>query len=342
MSDNDWSTWASVPWIGITDADPNSSGNVIGWYKKRVPYVPGSHRQLSLQNLDVWIPASGSDNDAQTPPEATDLPKRPGHWLIFIHGGAWRDPAVDSSCFSAAALNIVRKIASEPDGSVQIAGLASINYRLSPYPNHRTDPSPPSDPGATPDPTRLAKHPDHIADVLTGIAFLQRLGGAHGQYVLSGHSCGATLAFQAVMNPTRWGLEELTISKPSILLGVNGLYDLAGFIANPPAKYKGLRDAYEEFTRGAFGDDEAAWRAACPATASTWPHEWKEGIRAILVQSQEDSLVPYDQLEEMKAYLKAKSTLQVEELEAGGEHDQIWGKGDRLAELCFEAVSRLQ
>ncbi|KAM7208516.1 Alpha/Beta hydrolase fold [Naviculisporaceae sp. PSN 640] len=342
MSENDWSTWASVPWVGVTGADSNGGSQVIGWHKKRVPYVPDDHHHLSLQNLDVWIPAGDSDNQTQTPPESSEFPKRSGSWLIFIHGGAWRDPIVDSSCFSAAASHILRKLASESDGSAPIAGLASLNYRLSPYPDHPTDPSPPSDPGVPPDPARLAKHPDHIADVLTGIAFLQRLGAANGRYVLAGHSCGATLAFQAVMDPARWGLKEKTIGKPSVLLGVNGLYDLAGFIANPPAKFKDLRDAYEEFTRGAFGDDKAAWKAACPATASAWPHEWKDGTRVILVQSRGDSLVPYDQLEGMRAYLEAESSLHVEELEAGGEHDQIWEEGDRLAQLCSEAVSRLR
>ncbi|KAM7189407.1 Alpha/Beta hydrolase fold [Rhypophila sp. PSN 637] len=344
MSDKDraWATWASVPWTPVTDSDPTTSGgNIIGWKKQRVPYVPGDHC-LSLQTLDVWIPASGSESGSRTPPQASNLPKLPGHWLIFIHGGAWRDPKVDSSSYSATAWNILRKIAWGSGGNVLIAGLASLNYRLSPYPDHSTDPSPPRDPEATPNPARQAKHPDHIQDVLTGIAFLQRLGGANGSYVLAGHSCGATLAFQAVMNPTRWGLENPpVISMPEVVLGANGLYDLAGFIARPPRKYEHLRVAYEEFTRAAFGDDPSVWKAACPATAESWPKDWVEGKAVYLVDSSEDTLVPYDQLDALRRYLRANSSLSIKLREADGEHDEIWVKGDRLAEVCLEAVLRL-
>ncbi|KAK4216271.1 Alpha/Beta hydrolase protein [Rhypophila decipiens] len=345
MTDQDWSTWASVPWAPVTDSSTaTSSGNIIGWHKQRVPYVPGDHC-LSLQTLDVWIPASGSETDSQIPPQTSDLPKLPGRWLVFIHGGAWRDPKVDSSSFSAAALKILSIVTTRIPKSgwtVPLAGMASLNYRLSPYPTHPEDPSPPSDPGATPDPARQAKHPDHIQDVLTGIAFLQRLGGALGSYLLAGHSCGATLAFQAVMNPTRWGLENPpVIAKPSILLGVNGLYDLAGFIAHPPRGYEHLRMAYDEFTRAAFGDDVRVWKAACPATAEAWPKDWIEGKRLYLVDSEEDTLVPNDQIEALRKFLWANSSLPIELRGAPGGHDEIWIKGDRLAELCLEAVGRL-
>ncbi|KAK3315387.1 Alpha/Beta hydrolase protein [Apodospora peruviana] len=327
--------WASVPWTRLTGGPTDDT--TIGWHKQRVPYGG-----LALQTLDVWIPAASSSTTA--PPDAADLLSRPGggggQWLIYIHGGAWRDPEVSSSSFSTAASQIFCQIRASGSGSPKIAGLASLNYRLSPYPHHPTDPSPP--PSGPPDPARLAKHPDHISDVLTGLAFLQRLGAAaDGEYILAGHSCGATLAFQAVMDPARWGLST-RIVKPTVLVGLNGLYHLAGFIAHPPDGYAGLRDAYEEFTRAAFGDDESVWKEACPASATAWPSEWKEGKRVVLVESREDTLVPYNQLEGMREYLKSSSTaLQVDEMGATGGHDEIWQKGDQLAEICLQVILNL-
>ncbi|CAP70887.1 uncharacterized protein PODANS_3_9450 [Podospora anserina S mat+] len=332
LSEKDQLAWASVPWTSVVDEE---SGKVLGWRKSQVPYIPGGvdNSTLSLQTLDVWLPTSGTPGYA-TPqaPDASSLPSQSGHWIVYIHGGAWRDPMIDASSFSPTAINLLQAAASSfSKGSVPIAGVASLNYRLSPHPNHPT--------GGR-DPNREARHPDHISDVLGGLAFLQRLGGATGSWLLSGHSCGATLAFQAVMAPSRWGLDT-AIVKPTVVVGLNGLYDLAGFITMPPPEYAGLRDAYEEFTRGAFGDDETVWKDACPATAVDWTSEWQEGKQVVLAQSREDSLVPYDQLEKMGAYLSKSSSLNIREMEAGGDHDDIWKKGDRLAEILYDVVSGL-
>ncbi|KAK0747457.1 Alpha/Beta hydrolase protein [Apiosordaria backusii] len=333
-SEKDERAWASVPWKSVIDEE---TGKVLGWSKSQVPYVPGTtdNSGLSLQTLDVWLPASATvapDGTVQEPPDAVSLPSQSGHWVVYIHGGAWRDPLIDASSFSPTAINLLQAAASSyAKGSVPIAGVASLNYRLSPHPNHPVDGR---------DPNREAKHPDHISDILTGLAFLQRLGGATGSWLLSGHSCGATLAFQAVMAPSRWGLDT-TIVKPTVVVGLNGLYDLAGFITMPPPDYAGLGDAYEEFTRGAFGDDEKVWQDACPATADDWTSEWQEGKQVVLAQSRDDSLVPYGQLEKMGAYLSKSSSLHIREMEAGGDHDDIWKKGDRLAEILYDVVSGL-
>ncbi len=323
MSSSDVTAWAAVPWVAVEGgADP------IGWRKRGVPYVPNA---LSLQTLDVWVTAAGSD-----PPEASALPVRPGRWIVFIHGGAWRDPLVTSEAFDPTAQNLLQHASS---GGVPIAGLASINYRLSPHPDHPTDPSPPKD-GSPPDPARQARQPDHISDVLSALAFLQRLGGAADGYVLSGHSCGATLTFQTVMDSKRWGPDLAAPTKPAVVVGLNGLYDLAGFLASPPAGYEWLAEEYGEFTRLAFGDDPAGWKAACPTTAQGWTSEWTGAEKAVLVQSRADSLVPYSQLEGLRAVLKAAGAgFEVLELEAGGDHNDLWRQGDRMAEI-FEEVLR--
>ncbi|KAK3386540.1 Alpha/Beta hydrolase protein [Podospora didyma] len=336
MSAADWSAWASVPWTPVvTDATTTTTTtttNVIGWRKQNVPYIrPGG---ASLQTLDVWLPLT---LNSSTAPDASSLPRLPGSWIVYIHSGAWCDPDITSAAIAPAA----RHLLSSQTSVVNIAGIASINYRLSP----RASAGDGDDDG---DLSYAAKHPDHIADVLSGIAFLQRLGGAKSPYVLAGHSCGATLAFQAVMDASsRWGV-DVRIGKPAAVVGCNGLYDLAGFIAHPPVGYEGLRDGYESFTRNAFGDDVSVWKTACPATADgEWLSEWTttEGNkRVVLVQSKEDTLVPYQQLETMRRVLEGQDGggVEMREMQATGNHDDLWLQGARLAEILREVVGGLR
>ena len=84
-----------------------------------------------------------------------------------------------------------------------IAGFASISYRLSAHPNHPQDPI-----NTDPKDFQDAKHPGHIDDVEAALAFLQNTYGFGGRYILVGHSCGATLAFQAVMGAVSGHREE--------------------------------------------------------------------------------------------------------------------------------------
>ncbi|KAK4153181.1 Alpha/Beta hydrolase protein [Chaetomidium leptoderma] len=359
----DLSAWASVPWSPVTDPDPDpdaasittgtttgtTADTPIGWHKAGVPYIP-SGKALSLQTLDVWIPSSGNNHNA---PDASSLPHLPGTWIIYIHGGAWRDPAISASSFTPAATNLLLRAITTSTTSKKIAGLVSLNYRLSPHPHH---PSPPND-----DPARQARHPDHITDILTALAYLHRLGiiTKKENWILAGHSCGATLAFQAVMSPARWGLspDALTAAAAAAaVVGFNGLYDLAGFIASPPRGYEHLCEAYREFVSGAFGEEEEGWRAVCPATAGAggavgWVGEWvgdgddddhrKRG-QVVLVQSREDTLVPYQQLEVMRAVLEGEERVAMRVMEAGGDHDVIWREGGgRMAEILWEVVEGL-
>ncbi|KAK5661389.1 hypothetical protein OQA88_11288 [Cercophora sp. LCS_1] len=291
---SDTSLWTSTPW------QPHPHGH----HKPSIPYLPASYH---LQTLSVWIPSTGS----QPPP---DIPTASGTWIIYLHGGAWRDPRIDSLSFSATASHI---LSSSPPG--KLAGLISPNYRLSPHPSFPSN-------------TNVAHHPDHITDVIHAIAFLQRLGIAE-EYILVGHSCGATLAFQTVMGSARWGLDTKII-KPKTVVGVNGLYDLVGFIEAPPKGFEGLREAYEEFTRGAFGSDRDVWRGACPTTTEKrWVGEWE----VVLAQSEEDGLVPRGQLVGLRHRLEGDGIV-VREASIGGEHDGVWERGEELAGILVGLI----
>jgi hypothetical protein len=370
-----------VPWTAVDlpePASPDGRGtNTLGWLKAGVPYLPPGEA-LSLQTLDLWIPTSATGTGAA--PDITSLPGGPpgSVWIIYIHGGAWRDPRITSASFTPAATNLLlRALASENNSSssspsshrTKLAGLVSLNYRLSPHPSHPSS-----------DPARRAKHPDHISDILTALSFLSHLGviqpreannhindsNGSAKWILAGHSCGATLSFQTLMPHLSLLLSPppavSCCCPPSAVVGFNGLYDLAGFIARPPESHAHLREGYREFTVGAFGEDESVWRAVCPASCEPgwvskgWVgHGRRQGeeeteedggpkkIVAVLVQSRDDQLVPWQQLECMRVALEREGPIvqEVRVREARGEHDEIWREGGRMAEVLWEVVEGL-
>jgi acetyl esterase/lipase len=291
------------------------------WTLTTVPYKPNANR---LQTVDIWFPPDSESRAA---------------WVIYIHGGAWRDPLVLSDSFAATVSHL------EPTAS-KIAGIASINYSLSPHPHHPTQPSPPKDlEQETVDKSRVATHPDHIFDVLTALGFLQMKYGFGNNYVLIGHSCGATLALQVAMDHKRWVDEcwGLEVAKPKVVIGLNGLYDMPKLIHKPGEKHQKLAPVYTAFTKLAFGLDEKVWHDISPSSVDDWAKEWKEGKKIILAQSSEDSLVPYCQTEDMLKQLNASKSgkLQVQEVPATGDHNFIWEEGQRLADIIIEAIDKL-
>ncbi|KAJ5863099.1 hypothetical protein N7455_007167 [Penicillium solitum] len=273
----------------------------------------------------------------------TLAPRQDGYWVVYIHGGAWRDPAVTSASFDATE-SILR------EKGLPIAGFASISYRLSAHPNHPQDPS-------TTDPKDFqdAKHPDHIADVEAALAFLQNTYRFGERYILVGHSCGATLAFQAVMGAVSGHREQATLTaQPTAIVGVASIYDL-----------RRLRDihvdisAYQEFIEGAFGADETLWDGVSPArVAGSRGVEagWKSGRLAVLAYSKDDGLVDGSQVEAMKEALgnweKIEAQIPAQQdsnpdrrlrvLSISGIHDEAWENGDQLARAVTFAFEQLQ
>ncbi|QDS71254.1 hypothetical protein FKW77_000535 [Venturia effusa] len=305
-----------------------SETEVNGWIRSTIPYKANANR---LQTVDIWLPPiSGIRNFTQP-------------WLIYIHGGAWRDPLVLSHSFSATVSHLV---GGHDAATSKFACIASINYSLSPHPNHPTQPSPPKDLEKDfVDKSRVASHPDHIFDVLTALAFLQDKYHFGSNYVLAGHSCGATLALQVAMDHKRWidAAWGLKVEKPQVIVGLNGLYDMPKLIKSPGEKHEKLAPIYTAFMRLAFGADEKVWHDVCPSAVDNWAQEWEEGTEIILAQSLEDSLVPYFQTEDMLNRLNASKSgqLAVREVLATGDHNCLWEDGTRLAQILLEAAKSL-
>lgn len=250
----------------------------------------------------------------------------------LIHGGAWRDPTQTAENFSDPVSRILH---SPPYNTTtlypHISTIASISYRLSPHPNH------PQNLQTTKGSERNdAKHPEHIQDVLRALSCLRDQHGLRDNYILTGHSCGATLAFQTVMH----GLRDPSIPQPLAILGTEGIYDI-----------RLLRDthkdisAYQDFSEGAFGKDESVWDAVSPAFENAVQWGWERGRLAVLAQSPEDSLVDAGQVEAMKAALgvwEADSNRKAVVLPLKGEHDEPWREGVEFARAIAFTIEELQ
>jgi kynurenine formamidase len=230
----------------------------------------------------------------------------------YIHGGAWWSRTITASSFSLT----VHDFLSSASTLSNIAGFASLNYRLS-----------------TPTPRETFQHPTHLNGVIAGLRYLQKTYEIGEKYILVGHSCGTTLAFQIPDGP---GLVP-----PAGMLGVEGIYDLGR-----------LRDDYKEvpmyqhFLESAFGKDEEAWKLASPTTqVSEIGFAWQKARVVALTQSNEDELVNIDQRDLMWEVIKKSDAegRKDEKIELVGNHDEIWNEGDPETQLkvAIEEVLKL-
>ena len=278
--------------------------------KTGIPYKTDAN---ALQTFDVWISAERFGNDYDEPrksasaaeaqvsssPHPAVLPRisdlydyetphgKPQKrlWVVYIHGGAWRDPGITSASFERTVHSSLhgdtRIFPSTPKDAnalksclhhtSKIAGFASLNYSLCAYPSHPKDPAFKSPYVGPVYPSRLAQHPDHLNDVMAGIRCLQDLFGFTENYVLCGHSCGAALAFQCVKGshdllphwpivpnrgqmPGKYPLP--TIAEPLAIIGLNGIYNFPSLVDKLPERLCHLLPAYTEFLTEAFGKSE--------------------------------------------------------------------------------------
>jgi kynurenine formamidase len=200
----------------------------------------------ALQNLSVYLPKTSETSKLIGTP-ADSLPNRDSQSIlprchVHIHGGAWRDPQLTSKSIEPP----VGHAFADTDTSAPILAVASINYTVSQFP---TDPVRPYDEIKDNhlDPASEAIHPQHVSDVLHGLALLRSMGLTDRSYILSGHSSGACIAFQETLQfPRLYGFENVSEAPcPAALLGLNGLHDLPALVNGLGASHEHLRDDYE-------------------------------------------------------------------------------------------------
>ena len=296
---------------------------------KHTPSVPYKSNATRLQTLDIWLPDSPPPTTSSTKPT----------WIIYVHGGAWRDPTQDSLCFVPTLQHLTKTY---PDllSSGSIAGIASLNYRLSPYPSHTTDPSTPEDGD------RNVQHPEHVRDVYSALEYLVKEYDIKS-WVGIGHSCGATLLLSLpLVSPASSAVQET--AKGLVLLA--GIYDFPSFLANhsAPAVPENIATVYKIIVESAFGTSSQDYEVASPTKLAA-NHLWTNYV--VLGYSPEDDLVEPQQREEMlEAYLKAgwvksedpkadAKVVRVKDLTMG--HYGVWEDGRQIAELIKEVVSKI-
>ncbi|KTW28931.1 hypothetical protein T552_01559 [Pneumocystis carinii B80] len=143
----------------------------------------------NLKKIDVFISDNGFINDSSN------------LWVIYIHGGAWRDIDHDSKD-GHVLINFLR---SQFYTQTKLA-YASINYRLSPH----------------------VVHPEHLNDIKEAIDFLKKTYKLN-QCILIGHSAGATLCIQYFM------VNSEVQNIVCCIICVEGIYDLLELVSEYPS-----------------------------------------------------------------------------------------------------------
>lgn len=241
----------------------------------------------------------------------------------YIHGGAWRDPKVGSSSFEPAVHELWKSSTRD-----SIAGFASIDYRLSPYPTH------PDEPSFDDDPSRNVHYPSHLLDVAHALLFLEKEYRINNRYVLIGHSAGATMAFEL----HGWYTSGSSLPTPACVLGVSGIYNFEAFVENHSSI-----TAYREIMENAF-PDRSLWEQASPyANRIAGPAAWESARAIIISHSDDDELVEKAQASFMldRTRRTANGKDKVHYLQATGAHDEIWQTGSILAGLIEKSIEIL-
>jgi kynurenine formamidase len=223
-------------------------------------------------------------------------------WVIFVHGGAWRDPKITYDDGDYLAEELLKK------SCVKNLSCASVNYRLSPE----------------------VQHPGHLEDLLSALGYLYRAHGAK-DVVLVGHSAGACLALQSILLDNS-GLEDeyssAMLSKVKIVIPVDGIYEFVKLVEVYPD--------YADFMEMAFGTDKAKWSAYDPGSGIQKIR--KDNVEKIIVtQSPEDELLDNSQVLALTEALKFESR-RVSHAAIKGSHYELVA-GDELVDVVNSALT---
>lgn len=251
----------------------------------------------------------------------------------YIHGGAWRDPLVTDKSILPTLHSLVSSSTSTSLLQKHIAGIASISYRLSPHPNFPQEADTPTNS------LREAKHPEHLEDVITALELLQTKYQFGENYILIGHSCGATIALHTLMQNELLDGESRLSKYPSIVVGVSGIYDMNLLCEN----HKSI-SAYKDFTIGAFGPDTKTWDLLSPSKFKSYTKYFPKEGRLFLFHSIGDELIDVAQIDTMKDHFRKECEgieMRVSKEMLNDEHDDIWGKGTGMANVVVEVLESL-
>ena len=178
--------------------------------------------------------------------------------------------------------------------------------------------------------------------------------------MLVGHSCGATLALQAVMG--LWKPRPLSsrdtvdegnavperadrvdhdskpgsVKLPVGIVGLEGIYDIPHLLATHD------HPVYQTILESAFGTDQSKWKEPSPVNAKL-KEKWTGGKVVVLAQSKEDELVDWVQTERMSDALWRERVKGRRDVVIGltGKHEEIWEKGEGVGKAITKALEML-
>ncbi|GKT46101.1 kynurenine formamidase [Colletotrichum spaethianum] len=264
-----------------------------------------------LQTYNVYIPSSSGNGSASAGK----------YWLVWIHGGFYRDLAQNSTGVNAAIASLEAN--SSDIVANQVAGIASLNYRLSALPGVQPNNTPSNE-------LQNARWPDHLNDAVAALKDLNKHYPIDGNYVLSGHSVGAQISYLAALET----LQDPSVPKPAVVLGISGIYDYPQLhITNP---------SYDYLVLNAMREDQLV--EASPSEVGAEKYAALGPKAFILAHSRDDGLVPWDQAETMEATLGSLPELEEKThfIELQGTHNDIWRNGMALATAFTETLALLK
>lgn len=231
--------------------------------------------------------------------------------LVFIHGGAWRDPDNTYDDFQ----EVVQKI-----GDIGM-NLIGINYRLSPE----------------------IKHPYHLQDVVRALSTLST-DLKVTKVLVVGHSVGATLMLQLLNykhiiaealnelsdEPVQLSLPE-TLKFESLLF-VDGIYNIAELVEEYPD--------YIGFVSEAF-TSKSMYTAATQLSSQISPElKHFEKARFVVVQSQQDELLTLNQTVMFQKYLVSQKIPFTLYSGAYGLHEEVY-RSQQLADIISDHIEKI-
>lgn len=131
--------------------------------------------------------------------------------IVFIHGGAWRDPRNTYDDFAELVENLPSNV-----------NYISLNYRLSPS----------------------VKHPTHLLDVVYALSYLQKELGIK-RTLLVGHSVGATLILQLLTYKALLGEKAIPLTvELENLYFIDGIYNIPDLLEEYPSYLLFVNEAF--------------------------------------------------------------------------------------------------
>lgn len=214
--------------------------------------------QSLLENISYSTLSYGSDELQRIGIYSHDTANQsslPRKWIIFIHGGAWRDPNNDHQDGNYIISSILKNHPLEYRG-------ASIDYPLS----------------------NVSKNPDFALNTLLALEKIDKQFQID-EYILVGHSAGAFIALQTFMYGRLHQDSLRLVKKCQKVFGVEGIYILDLLLTENPG--------YRGFVEEAFGENKSgSWDDASPFSISpnTQRYQWSTDVSDFTEGS---SVVPF-------------------------------------------------